>query len=269
MTNLLIRRNIALALALAIPVVFLSGFSGNYQWTLNNITKASQIAGCDTVPAKSKKVFVEKNDLLNMPTEAVESALREVEKSMIRLKNELRSLDWNKPLNDFSKNMDDLNWKLINETSQRALMEAQMQLNVVKLKSRLFNEDNFRLPDVKRNIILSKVAFENNKRDMQLAMNIARDGSFKKININLLRLKEGWQDIKDFKNDLEKDGFIKKGEPYIIEIKQGTMYIDGRKQSNRVNKRYKAKYPSYFGEGENFKLQNDGKEPAFKEGELI
>lgn len=269
MTNLLIRCNIALALALAIPIVFLSGFSGNHQWTLNSAIKTSQLAGCDTVPAKSKKVFVEKEDQLNIHTEAVENAIREVEKSMSRLKSELRSVDWSKPLNDFGKNMDDVNWKLINENSQRALMQAQMQLNVVKLKNRLFNEDNLRFADVRRNIILSKLALENNKRNMQLAMNIARDGGFKKINMNLARLKEGWQDIKDFKNDLEKDGLIKKGEPYTIEIKEGTIYVDGKKQSNKINKRYKAKYPSYFGEGKNFKLQNDGKEPPFNEGELI
>jgi hypothetical protein len=78
-----------------------------------------------------------------------------------------------------------------------------------------------------------------------------------KAKAELQRAKGQLQRLRDFKNDLEADGLVKKGEPYRIEIKEGKLYINGKKQKNAVYNKFKEKYPELFGE-KNFKLEDKG-----------
>lgn len=270
MTKLFISSRIGVALFLTTPIVFLSAFTGINSLVVNKYAKQTATSVCDTLPQKSPKVQVEKDVQIKINTDAVENAIREVEKSMNKLKLELHSINLHEPVVRINKKLDDVNWRLMNDVSQKALTQAQEQLNLARLKNQFNIQNNMNWDDVKRNMELSKLALQHNKRELQMAFNIARDKQFNRAKINLFQLDARWEKLKEFKEDLEKEGLIKKGKPYTIEIKEGILYIDGDKQSKKISRRYKDKYPSYFEEDSRFKISNDGNEqPVVSDDEII
>ena len=73
------------------------------------------------------------------------------------------------------------------------------------------------------------------------------------------------QNYKDFTNELEKDGLIDKNKAYSLELKDGYLYINGKKQSKETTEKYR-KY--YMGK-DHFKISMDGKNDHDSEGESL
>jgi hypothetical protein len=59
--------------------------------------------------------------------------------------------------------------------------------------------------------------------------------------------------LKEFTDELEKDGLIDKKKGYKVEVKDGELYINGTKQSKETTEKYRK----YF-KKDNFSISTDG-----------
>jgi hypothetical protein len=58
----------------------------------------------------------------------------------------------------------------------------------------------------------------------------------------------------DFMNELEKDGLINKKSGYKVQLKDGSLFINGKEQSKETT----AKYNKYYKEKKNFSISVNG-----------
>jgi hypothetical protein len=84
----------------------------------------------------------------------------------------------------------------------------------------------------------------------------------KKPRVNLQQLEDPqWKKdlavMTDLTTALEKDGLIDNKKPYKLEIRDGELYINGKKQTKKVN----DKYRKYF-KNDNYTITNDGDQQA-------
>lgn len=234
-----------------------SGDEGDY--FRGNPQQAQQ----DTIPGKKRFQRISQDDEYmengRINTQAVENALREVERSMQKLQREIGK-DHGRYIKDaYRKSLDEMNWQEVKNAQQRALAQVQKNLNENMLNNRLMLQQQYKLADMKRQIALSRLDMLQNQKEMRLALNMNIDRQLQKAKIQLGKANKQLEELKKFTTDLENDGLIKPNEPYNIEIKDGDLYINGEKQKSKVSKKYKDKYPGYFEKGNNFKLNNDSK----------
>ncbi len=58
----------------------------------------------------------------------------------------------------------------------------------------------------------------------------------------MMKAREELQNLKEFTNELEKDGLINKSKHYKIEVKSGELYLNDKKQTKEVNDKYRKYY---------------------------
>jgi len=80
------------------------------------------------------------------------------------------------------------------------------------------------------------------KIDVEKAMEGARE--------SMAKAKVEMQNLKEFTDELQKDGLIDKSKNYRVEVKNGELYLNGKKQPKEVS----DKYRKYF-KKENFQIQ--------------
>ncbi len=106
------------------------------------------------------------------------------------------------------------------------------------------------MEQVKTNLEKQKIDIKSNagkiKTDIENAMKNAKK--------SIENAKEELRNMKEFTNALEKDGLIDKSKTYRIEVKNGKLYIDDKKQSKEI----RNKYSQYYKKG-NFTINiNEG-----------
>ncbi|MCC6288089.1 MAG: hypothetical protein IT249_09395 [Chitinophagaceae bacterium] len=220
----------------------------------------------DTIPSKKQRSRITldnqsfQDNRVNM--QAVEDAMREVERSMQKLKHEL-GRDYDNYIKDsYRKAMDIVNWQQIQEAKQRALAEAQRNLKEDIMDNRLALEQQLALADARNQLKLNRLNLERSQRSMQLAFLENMDRQMAKAKIQLKKAGKQSVEVNNLKTALENDGLIKNNGSYEIEIKDGDLYINGKKQNKKVTKKYRNKFPGYFEKGNKlkFKFTNDDQE---------
>ena len=241
-----------------LSLAFAGGDADSFRGELPNRQPAT-----DTIPAKKRfqrnsmddKSF--QDDAIDM--KAVEDAMRNIERSMQKLKAELGQ-DYQRHIKDsYQKAFDEINWKKIQGGYEKAIAEVQENQEFKKMNKQFNLQRQQMMSDLNRQMELSRLNMEKGMKSMQLALKVDMDRQLQKARIQLQKAKVQLGEINNFKTDLEKDGLIKAGESYDIEIKDGDLYINGKKQKSKVSKKYKEKYPRYFEQGQQFKLNNDNK----------
>ena len=203
----------------------------------------------------------------------VENAMREVERSMQKLKTELGE-DYQKHIKDnYKKAFDEINRRKIEGDYQRALTDARESMAYKKMNKQFNSQRQQMLSDINRQMELSNLNMERDMKLMQLALKVDVEKQMQNAKIQMQKTKLQVVEINRFKTDLEKDGLIESKGTYEIEIKGGDLYINGKKQKNKIYEKYKSKYPKYFEKGQHFKLNNDNRrierDQIKGEGELI
>lgn len=221
----------------------------------------SQERTTDTIPKKKRLQRISVDDEYvqdsRVDMRAVEDAMREVERSMRKLKEELGQ-DYRKYVKDsYRKAIDEINWKEVKQAQQQAFAESQRFLRNNIFNKELMIQQQQLLADTKRQVELSKREIERGTKSLRLALNGDIDRQLQSARIQLKEANKKLEELNAFKADLENDGLIKQDEAYDIEIKDGDLYINGKKQKNKVAEKYKKKYPAYFEKGGQFKLNNN------------
>ena len=208
----------------------------------------------DTVPGDNKE------DEFN--TKDLDKAMKELDKNMDKLNLQLKDLDVNidKQIEESLAKVDfdqigkqveesikNINWNEIQMNVDNSIKQAQEEIKKVD-----FEKINDEMKDLQEKFQSEefKKQFDSEKlrKEIDDAMNKAKEG--------IQKAKEELQQMKDFTNELEKDGLIDKKKGYEIEWKNGNLYINGVQQSQQITNKYKK----YYKEDGKIKMNADSSE---------
>jgi len=159
---------------------------------------------------------------------------------------ELKKVDFDKISRDVAASLKEVNWEKTRVEVDKALREAEVKMKEVDMKK--IEKDIERVKEeLKSEKISSHIDMEKIKRSV--------DEGLSKARVGIEKAKKELSLLKEFTDNLEKDGLINKKKGYKIEIKNGELYINGTKQSKEVN----DKYRKYFKE-EDYTIRSDGDE---------
>ena len=169
-----------------------------------------------------------------------------MDKEMKLAMEEIKKIDFEKIGHDVQASLKEVNWEKIRTDVDKAMREAEIKIKEVDMKK--IEKELQRVKEEIKNVKISThIDMEKIKRSVDEGLSKARTG--------IEKAKKELTMLKEFTDNLEKDGLINKKKGYKIEIKGGELYINGTKQSKEVN----DKYRKYFKE-EDFSIRSDGDE---------
>jgi len=248
----------------------------------------------DTTPKKSKSgTSVDRNRSRDaeMSNEDLEDAIRDLQKKMAELQMQLSGRDFYN--RNFDRELEDAKRESLDKILDESLMRDKIRMEA-DMERAMRNYKLDRSMDALRDgpdwdrsalemekamrkaqIDMSMLNSRNMKRQMEMAQREMQRNTVQMkqqmelaqrqmglAKVQMEKAREDMKRLRSFVSDLKKDGLIENGKPYEIEIKDGSLYINGKKADQKVNDKYKNNpdYKNYFKKDGQFKLKSDGKE---------
>ncbi len=176
----------------------------------------------------------------------VENSLKglDMDKIMRDVERSLKSIDLDKILADVTSSLKDISWEDKNGDMEKALNEAKKEIEKAKLEIKDIDQEDIKKELDKAKLEIEKSKLEFNKIDMDKIMAEAKAG--------IDKAKEELRLMKEMFTEMEKDGLINSKEGFTVEYKGKDLYIDGKKQSEKLS----DKYRKYF-KKDHFKIKID------------
>lgn len=165
---------------------------------------------------------------------------REIKQAM----EEIKKIDFEKIGREVKESLKKVDWDKTRAEVDKALREAEIKIKEVDVE-KIRKEIEHAKHEINAEKIASHIDMEKIKQHVDAGLAKARTG--------IEKAKKELTLMKEFTEALEKDGLISKKKGFKIEIKNGEMYINGTKQSNEVN----DKYRKYF-KDEDYTIRSDG-----------
>ena len=143
----------------------------------------------------------------------------------------LKNIDVNKLVADATSALKDINWDNKSEEMEKALGEARKEIEKAKLEIKDIDKEAIEKELEKAKLEIEKTKFNFDKIDMDKNMAEARSG--------IDKAKEEMSLIKEMFTEMEKDGLINAKEGFTVEYKNKELYIDGKKQSEKITDKYR------------------------------
>ena len=169
-----------------------------------------------------------------------------MDKEMKMAMEEIKKIDFEKIGRDVQASLKDINWGKTRTEVDKALREAEVKMKEIDMK-KIEKELEHAKEELRSEKISSHIDMEKIKRSVEEGLSKARVG--------IEKAKKELSLLKEFTDNLEKDGLINKKKGYKIEIRSGELYINGTKQSKEIN----DKYRKYF-KDEDYTISSDGNE---------
>lgn len=164
-----------------------------------------------------------------------------MEKEINQALEQVKNINFDKISQEVTASLKNINWDKTRAEVDKAMREAEIQMKKIDI-SKEMQEAKESLRTAKMNINMDEI-----KKTVEKSMAAA------KVGIEKARKELG--QLKEFTENLEKDGLIDTKKGYRIEIKKGDLYINGNKQSKEIS----DKYRKYFKDHEDdFSISSDG-----------
>jgi hypothetical protein len=162
----------------------------------------------------------------------IDEQMKKLDVEMKKMDIELKKLDLSQIGKDVEESLKKVDWEKINEEVKESLAavdkvvmaDVRKQLEAVKAKMAV---EKKQLDAVRINQDKIKVQVEEAMKDARKSMEAA---------------KEEMKLTKEFIDMLQKDGIIDKSKTKRIEVRDGQLFIDGKKQPDELNDKYKSYY---------------------------
>ncbi len=209
-------------------------------WQTNPSPQTTQ-AFTDTIPERSKNI---KN---------IDDAVLELEKARLQMETSLKEIDWDKQEKEMQLALKELQLNKLKIKEQVA--EALKQVDMAKIQAEVHaGLKEMESAKIKADVeaALSKIDFEK----MKIELEKVREIDFEKLETELRKIqpqieksmqsarqgiakaREEMEIYQSLINDLHKEGLINKNKNYLIEWKDGTLTVDGKKMENKVIKKH-------------------------------
>jgi len=187
----------------------------------------------DTTKTK-KKYKVRYSDDRDYKVGDLDKAIKELDRASIELDRDIK-LDLGKMEKEMKKAMEEIkkiDVDKIHSEVRKAMKEVELALKEID-----FKEVDKEMAKVKTELKSEKfkhdIDFDKIRIDVEKGLSEAKVG--------LATAKKQLSKIKAFVDELDKDGLIDKDKNYKIQVKNHKLYINGKAQSEDVNKKY-SKY---------------------------
>ena len=199
-------------------------------------------------------------DKIEEQMKQLELQMEKLGDQMQKLDGQLQKIDMTKYENEINKALQDINLKEIeNEVSEPTTEiepgEINESIERIKVDKLRMKEVEKELEKAKRELHKQKFEMDLNKGKMRLEVKEA----MQKAKQSLRSAHEEIENIKNFTDALQKDGLIDKSKAYKIEVKDGELFIDGKKQSKETSDKYRKYYKKSdfsinMSEGDDFRI---------------
>ncbi len=210
-----------------------------------------QMKGIEVQISKQLKEAISKIDVEKMGKDIEEQMKKvdadniktDVNNSIREAQEELKKIDYEKMREDIEEQMKKIDVDKIKTDVNKSIQQAHDQLKQIDMQQ-LHNE----MLELQQNFNSDKF-----KKQIEDAMKDAKQ--------SMEKAKRELQDIKEFTDQLEKDGLIDKKKGYTIEWKkEGDLYINGKKQPREVSDKYSRYYKK-----DGYKIEMSGDNGRHKE----
>ncbi|PWT98068.1 MAG: hypothetical protein C5B52_12910 [Bacteroidetes bacterium] len=245
---------------------------GGLKMGYNSMLDFPSYAQNDSTPGKSKsnpeeKMKQDEKDF-DIDMHDFDQSMHEFEKSMEKFGEEFNNEKWEKAQKEFSKALKDIDFDKIMLNSQKAWKSVDWDKINDDINSSFKSID---WDQMNKSMDMAFNQIEKNKEFMKLNWEKTWKQSMEGAKKGIETAKIEMRKLHDFVHDLEKDGLIKKGEPFIIEIDHGKLIINGKEQSKEATDKYRnsEKYKSYFEKDKDWKIKSDGKDGGWEDDDVI
>ena len=197
-----------------------------------------------------------------------DKTMKDFERDMNKLGDEFNSEKWKKAELEMSRSLKNLDMEKIMLNSEKAFKSIDWQKMNDDINSSLKSID---WDHMNKSMDLAFEQIEKNKDIMKMNWEKTWKESMDQAKKGMETAKIEMRRLRDFVRDLEKDGIIKKGEPFSIEFDHGKLIINGKEQPKEVTDKYRnsEKYKSYFEKDKDWKIKSDGKHGDWEDDDVI
>lgn len=231
-------------LALTVVIIGFSAFSQKGKSDKYSFRKETSTTNIDTPAPRIPNRYLTGEDM-----DKIEAAMKKLDEQMEKLNEQMKKIDFNKVEKEVNAAMQKIDFDKI---------EKQMNESLRKIDYEKIKRDIRENVEHVQNLEGAKVQMEGAKVQMKSAQaelakqraNLAINGEVR-VNVDkamrnaresMMKTREELKNLKDFTDELEKDGLINKSENYKIEVRSGELYINNKKQTKEVNNKYRKYY---------------------------
>ncbi len=176
----------------------------------------------------------------------IETSLKEIDMHKINkdIAISLQSIDWKKIQNEIDKSVKHIDLAKIDIDIKNAVNEVKINFNSEEFKKSMEEVRKINMKEITEELKKVKIELEKNKDRIKIDIQGAKD--------EIKKAGAGLRDIKEMTDEMEKDKLLNKKEGYTIEFKNQELFINDKKQSEKVAEKYRK----YF-KGKSFKLERE------------
>jgi hypothetical protein len=160
------------------------------------------------------------------------------------LKKAIKEIDFDRISQEITASLKKVDWEKTKLDIEKAVHQADIQLKELDMKH------------IEKQIDRARESIDAAKISSRIDMDRIRQSVAQGIasaNVGIEYAKKEITQLKEFINALDKEGLINKKKGFRIEIKDKKLYINGTRQSQEVN----DKYRKYF-KGEDYIIEDNG-----------
>lgn len=164
-----------------------------------------------------------------------------MEKEISQAMEQVKKIDFEKISQEVTASLKNINWDKTRADVDKAMREAEIQMKKIDINKEM-EKAKESMKSAKMNINMDEI-----KKTVEKSIAAAR--------IGIEKAKKEIGQLKEFTENLEKDGLIDRKKGYRIDIKKGELYINGTKQSKEISDKYRKYYKDHE---DDFSISSDG-----------
>lgn len=164
-----------------------------------------------------------------------------MEKEINQAMEQVKKIDFEKISQEVTASLKNINWDKTRADVDKAMREAEIQMKKIDINKEM-GKAKESMQSAKMNIHMDEI-----KKTVEKSLAAAR--------IGIEKAKKEIRQLKEFTENLEKDGRIDPKKGYRIDIKKGELYINGTKQSKEISDKYRKYYKDHE---DDFSISSDG-----------
>ena len=172
--------------------------------------------------------------------------LSKMDKELKLAMDEIKKVDWEKINQEIKTAIKNIDWDKTKAEIDKAIKQAEFETNAVN-KEKIEKQIEMAKLNLEKARVNSKTDIAEMKRKAEKTMEGTKE--------TIQKAKKELSQLKEFTEALEKDGMISKKKGYMLEIKKGELFINGTKQSQEINDKYRKYFKDY-----DYTIKSDGEE---------
>lgn len=175
----------------------------------------------------------------------INEQMRQLDLQMEKLYEQIKNMDMRKYQEEIDNAVKNIDQEKISAEIDKSLKNIDWERMNKEITENTAELSKLKLDEVKKQLEKVKLNLQKQKFDIQLngqKMKLDIERAMKQARQSLENAKDEIKNVKEFTDALEKDGLIHKSKAYKIEVKNGELYIDGKKQSKETSDKYRHYY---------------------------